>query len=67
MISVKNKVVRMFGKWPPNCLAEKKVRQYIMMNLRKIICENKGRWNRLRTVTNGGLLCYIVHCTGTVS
>lgn len=38
MISVRNMVVRMFGKWPPRCWAEKKVRQYIIMNLRKIIC-----------------------------
>jgi len=65
MISVRNREVRTSGKWPPNC-QDAKVRQYIMMNLRKITCENKDGWNRLSTVTDGGLLCYIVPCTGTV-
>jgi hypothetical protein len=43
IISVRNMLVTAFGKWSPNYWAEKKVRQYTMMNLRKIICENKGR------------------------
>jgi hypothetical protein len=44
MNSVRNTVVRTSEKWPLNCWAEK-VKEYIMMNLRKTKCGSKGTRN----------------------